>query len=84
MTSEEFDVLDELYFLTDLKDLTSSLEMESGLVLPIIFNLYSKGWVVVMAGDERIAGLTWEDFQDRAEGHSYLATKSGLFAHNSR
>ncbi|MFT6133948.1 MAG: hypothetical protein ACJAZM_000427 [Cyclobacteriaceae bacterium] len=83
MTTNEFDVLDELYFVTSYQDLLKSVELSSADLLITLEQLHSRGWIKVLnAVDEEIPdrSLLWER---NHTSYLFLATKSGLLKHNS-
>ncbi len=84
MTDEEFDVLDELYFIQSFKELMVLTGKSAEELVPVLQSIHSKGWIKVF---ENVAGeipLDTIDFQTLADNnHYFLATKSGLMAHNS-
>lgn len=83
MTDDEFDVLDELYFVQSFNQLAELTAKPTIELIPVLEQLYKRGWIKVMSDvddelpDEEI------DFQQGAENYYYLATKKGLLAHNS-
>lgn len=84
MTSAEDSIIDELYFVTGLTALEQSLSQPREDILTVLFDLYKKEWVTLMINEERITGCNWEEFISEADNAMFLATKKGLFAHNSR
>ncbi len=83
MTDLEFDILDELYFVIPYADLLNELgideqELKRGLLL-----LIEKGWVKCLYNmtDEVVPEKI--QFEEQYSTYCYLASKTGLFAHNS-
>ncbi|SHN13068.1 hypothetical protein SAMN04488057_107147 [Cyclobacterium lianum] len=83
MTDDEFDLLDELYFLQSYAYLQDSLGWEDDRLLQNLEVMLRKGWIKCYAGPEE------ELFADppiQREGRElyYLATKKGLLQHNMK
>jgi hypothetical protein len=84
MTDEEFDVLDELYFVQSFDFLKEETDMQAEKLISILKSLIQKGWVKCFSDrpalypiDEKFLGEDWL-------AYFYLATKEGLLAHNGR
>ena len=84
MTEEEFEVLDELYFVTHYEELQLSLNLDTEPLRSLIISLWDKGWLRCYLGvDNELDGDT-VDFENQFNKYHYLASKEGLLAHNSR
>ena len=84
MTEEEFEVLDELYFVTHYEELQLSLNLDTEPLKSLIISLWDKGWLRCYLGvDNELDGAT-VDFENQFNKYHYLASKEGLMAHNSR
>ncbi len=84
MSDQEFDILDELYFVTPFEQLQKTLGMAEPELKTALEILISKGWVKCFrAGSGEIA-TNEMNFEAEYRNYHYLATKAGLFAHNSR
>ena len=83
MTTIEFDVLDELYFLQSYKDLIKILKLPDKAIKEVLQELLKKGWVkcYISPTEELIFQST--EFERDYRNYHYLATKAGLLAHNS-
>lgn len=80
MTEEEFDVLDELYFIISFEDLISRLEIDRVSLASILSGLKEKDWLRVYSEvDEEVVK---PDLTKSYESYLYLASKKGLMAHN--
>lgn len=82
MTNDEFDLLDELYFLQSFLYLKSSLGWEDERLLKNLEVLLKKTWIRCYESPEN------EIFEalpltEKAKGYYFLATKEGLLKHNS-
>ncbi len=81
MSDIEFTLLDELYFVISFPDLESACELSEEEMLDTLRKLREKGWIRVLetVDDEIVGAVNWERFRE----YFYLASKSGLMAHNS-
>lgn len=84
MTDKEFDVLDELYFLTSFDDLFKSCNLNQTELKQILISLLDKGWVKCFKNKDEEVPEQEIDLENSFQQYNYLATKSGLFAHNSK
>lgn len=83
MTTAEFDVLDELYFLQAYKELVETLKMSDSELKPILENLLKRGWIKCYLSPFEEMELDISDLEKEYWNYHYLATKAGLLAHNS-
>ena len=82
MTEDEFEIIDQLYFVSSYQELAQSSQMDAELIQLALWNLMEKGWVKCLNNPET---EIWPDQNDFAANYSkyyYLATKKGLFKHN--
>ncbi|MFN6945579.1 MAG: transporter [Cytophagaceae bacterium] len=84
MTDIEFDILDELYFLTSFDELASNLKEEENVLIGELQKMLNKGWVRCMDDVSEDVMFTPVITSENIRKYKYLATKEGLFAHNSR
>jgi hypothetical protein len=84
MTDLEFDILDELYFVTPFEQLRQTLGMDELPLKQALEALISKGWVKCFHVGSIEIVTTEMNLNDEYRHYHYLATKAGLFAHNSR
>ncbi|WP_017732897.1 hypothetical protein [Nafulsella turpanensis] len=84
MTDQEFDVMDELYFVQSFAELQQSCQLEAQELKQLLLSLIRKEWVrwMIDRADEAPSGETIQE--EQMEQYYYLATKAGLLAHNSR
>ena len=82
MSDEEFDLLDELYFVQPYAVLQEALGWEDSQLLSTLTLLLDKGWIKCFSAPDQEC---FEDIDLHAVGKSlmYLATKKGLMAHNT-
>ncbi|MEQ8583425.1 MAG: hypothetical protein RIC30_19840 [Marinoscillum sp.] len=83
MTDEEFDVLDELYFVTPFGALRETTGWTPAKLIPVLDSIYRKGWIKVMKTIDDELPEEQIDLNNHADEYFFLATKSGLLAHNS-
>ena len=83
MSDLEFDVLDELYFVQSYEELRTALKWDDHMLRDILEQLYLKGWIrCYTSPTEELFGKDI-DLETQYHTYYYLASKSGLFAHNS-
>ena len=83
MSDLEFDLLDELYFVKSFTEISGVLGWEDEKILKTLISLMEKGWIrCYFTPTEEI--LNEEiDLAGNFRDYYYLASKDGLFAHNS-
>ncbi|GGF19556.1 hypothetical protein [Echinicola rosea] len=82
MSEEEYDMMDELYFVQPFSYLKEVLNWDDKELLTTLHGLYRKGLVKCLSEpDEEI----FQDAEILKNGRSYyyLATKKGLMEHNT-
>ena len=83
MTDQEFDVLDELYFVQPFDFLVSELDLTATEIKGALKSLLDKKWVkCFFSMDEEVFDQDL-DFDNKYAEYFYLATKAGLLAHNT-
>lgn len=82
MTEEEFDLMDELYFVYSYDHLKKELDWEDEKLLATLQLLYEKEWIKCFLGPD-VEVFIGEDIKNRGKSYFYLATKKGLMEHNS-
>lgn len=83
MSENEFDILDELYFVTSYPDLKSALSLNDEEICVALQSLIRQGYVKILYPDQD----TEHTFEETSFGRHYreyyfLATKAGLIVHN--
>ncbi|GAB3646864.1 hypothetical protein GCM10028791_07880 [Echinicola sediminis] len=82
MSEEEFELMDELYFVQSYVYLKETLSWEDEALLSTLQRLYSKELIKCLSGpDEEIFGQV--SIPEKGKNYYYLATKKGLMAHNT-
>ena len=82
MSDQEFDLLDELYFVQPYAFLQETLGWEDKQLLDTLTSLVEKGWVKCFTEPDQEC-FEAIDLQKIGKGLLYLATKKGLMAHTT-
>ena len=85
MSAVEFDLMDELYFITPFKDLLSAISRPEPITKKTMCSLIQKEFVWQFYFDEAVNDFVRTDPPDLLElqKYYYLASKKGLLAHNT-
>ena len=82
MTDQEFEVMDELYFVQPFEYLVSTLGWEEQTILATLAGLYENGLIKCLkTPDEECFQKV--DIKKEGKALFFLATKKGLMAHNT-
>ncbi|MBO3698516.1 hypothetical protein J4E76_08655 [Fabibacter sp. E12] len=84
MTDEEFDVMDELYFVQPFSHLIEELEMNATDLKSVLKGLLDRDWIKCFYNMNEEVFEDKLDFDNEFQDYYYLATKTGLLAHNGR
>lgn len=85
MTDQEFDVLDELYFVISFQDLMRNLSWSEQELLPVLTELIATALVkCIDPQSEEELELSVTEVARQYKKILFLATKKGLMEHNSR
>lgn len=84
MTDEEFDIIDELYFVTAYRTLQEATELADDVLKTNLTNLVKQGWVRIYKTMDEQSEIDQLDFNKDYKSYFYLASKKGLFEHNSQ
>ncbi|WP_299255272.1 transporter [uncultured Cytophaga sp.] len=84
MSDLEFEIIDNLYFVQRFEALIKEVGIDEKIMQKTLLDLFQKGWVKVMdmQTDEEI--LDADVWTKNYSNYFYLATKKGLFAHNTK
>lgn len=82
MTDQEFDVLDELYFVQPFDFLISEVELEANEIKVALEGLLEKKYIKCFKSVDEEVFEQDLDFENKYAKYYYLATKAGLLAHN--
>ncbi len=83
MTTIQFDVLDELYFLQSYDYLAKTLKLDDKILKKTLEELLKKGWIKCYNSPTEELMTESLVFEKNYGNYRYLATKAGLIAHNS-
>jgi hypothetical protein len=82
MSDDEYDLLDELYFVQSFAYLKEALDWEDEKLLVTLQRLFDKEWIrCYVTPDEEIFEKT--SLRTSGKDYFYLATKKGLLSHNT-
>ncbi len=82
MTDKEFEVIDELYFVTSYSNLFSQVDLEEDELKTTLKELIGKNWVRCMKSMSEEIATEEFDFENQFKSYFYLASKVGLLIHN--
>lgn len=86
LTDIEYDILNAIYFVEPFENILAECRQPVGVVTDVLRQLIDKKYVVAMRFDdatqEYVRSFIYD--ADNMNAYSYLATKEGLMAHNSR
>ncbi|MCH7396791.1 hypothetical protein MM236_02285 [Belliella sp. DSM 107340] len=83
MTEEEFDLLDELYFVQHFDYLKDILGWEEELLLANLQSLLDKDYIKCLYKPDEEVFDKISSLKESGKTYYYLATKKGLMNHNS-
>ena len=85
MTDQEFDILDELYFVTSYAELQEKTGLPHAELREGLRGLISMNYAKCLYPDQdTVVPFDPEHFAVEGENYFFLATKAGLLTHNSR
>jgi hypothetical protein len=82
MSDDEFELLDELYFLQHYEDIKNNLDWGEEKLLITLKQLLDREWIKCYFSPEEEV-FEPIDLVEQGKGLYYLATKKGLLEHNS-
>jgi hypothetical protein len=82
MTTIEFDLLDELYFLVDFEHLLRETPYQEHEIRDALEQMIIKGWVRCYHPSQEEIITELSRFRQEYRKYRYLASKEGLLAHN--
>jgi len=83
MTDLEYDILDELYFVISFSELQQKMSLEENLLKEALQMLLGQGYIKCFSNVSDELPPEHVDFENNYRNYHYLASKEGLFAHNS-
>lgn len=82
MSDDEFELIDELYFVQSYEYLKQELDWEDEKLLFILQMLVDKEWINCFSSpDEEV--FDDPDIANKGKNYFYLASKKGLLEHNA-
>lgn len=84
MSDQEFDVLDELYFVQSFDEVQEASGLEAEALRLVLQQLLKKGWIRCLRNAQAEVAHPVLNKPEEFRQYYYLATKAGLMAHNSR
>ncbi len=82
MSDLEFDILDELYFVTHFDELKEATNISLDNLRTTLIGLRKKGWIKVYESMSEEMSDTVINIEEDFQHYFYLASKEGLLAHN--
>jgi hypothetical protein len=83
MSDEEFEILDELYFVISYQELKEGIDLSDRELFSLLKSLHQKGWIRIFENPDEEVKINFTDIGNRYTEYYYLASKKGLLAHNS-
>lgn len=83
MTETEYDIIDQLYFVTSYEDLLSETGMTNETIKNPLWSMVQKDWIKCLSNPETEVFPNLDEFDSNYSNYHYLATKKGLFKHNT-
>jgi hypothetical protein len=84
MTAAEYDIMDQLYFVTSYDDIKELTGIEASIITATLWEFIDCHWVKCFDGPENEIEVEEGDFMVNFAKYHYLASKEGLMAHNMR
>jgi hypothetical protein len=84
MTTTEYDIMDQLYFVTSYDDIKELSGVEESTITTALWKFIDRRWVKCFDGPENEIEVEEGDFRANFAKYHYLASKEGLMAHNMR
>ncbi len=84
LSGQEYDIMDELYFVISFEELLKILPLDRNILKRGLSRLVEKRWVKCFQNPEQDIDFDDVDYENQFNKYYYLATKEGLFVHNSR
>lgn len=84
MTDFEYEIMDELYFVISFHELQQKLLLEDQELKQVLRELLGKNYIKCFSNVSDELPNEDLDFENNYRNYHYLASKEGLFAHNSK
>lgn len=83
MSENEFDVLDELYFVQPYNYLDENCGLSENELVETLSELFQKRWIKILKNVDEEEEIDRVDIKNKFRSYFYLATKKGLLKHNT-
>ena len=84
MTDNEYSILDELYFLSSYVDLKQNVNLSDEELQDELRGMIEKNWLTIFLNDDSLeVDYDSKKFRQNFKSYYYLASKKGLFEHNT-
>ena len=84
MTDQEYEIMDELYFVISFGELMDKLILEENELKVSLAALLDKQYIKCFRNVSDEIPPEHVDYENNYRNYHYLASKEGLFAHNTR
>ena len=84
MTELEYEILDELYFVISFQELLEKLSLDEPELKKCLASLLQQNYIKCFRTISDEIPPEHLDFENNYRNYHYLASKEGLFAHNTR
>ena len=84
MTDLEYEILDEMYFVISFQELMDTLSLTEMDLKDSLASLLQRGYIKCFSNVSDEIPPERVDFENNYRNYHYLASKQGLFAHNTR
>ncbi|GAB4238954.1 MAG: hypothetical protein Tsb0034_14860 [Ekhidna sp.] len=84
MTNLEYDIIDELYFVTSYHDVKQNTGFDDATLKGALIKLLNDGLIRVYTSVDEASELEDVNMDAHFQSYYYLASKKGLFEHNMR
>jgi hypothetical protein len=82
LTDLAFELLDELYFITNFEKLNQVIQLDEPQLKIELWHLIELEWVICFQGEVEM-NISLVDFDSNFKKYHYIASKKGLLAHNT-
>lgn len=82
MTDLVFAILDELYFISTFQELCEKTSIDESLLKLELWNLIEKEWIKCLENEQEMT-VSLAEYDSNFKNYHYIASKKGLFAHNT-
>ncbi|ANQ49209.1 hypothetical protein KMW28_07025 [Flammeovirga yaeyamensis] len=83
MTEKEYELIDELYFVTAFDDLQNELNWTAEDLVNVLRSCIESDWIRCYSAPDIELELSEVNIDDNFKDYLYLASKKGLLKHNT-